>query len=156
MTTSTPSVWLTLKAKDAPALIEYYVDTFGFLLAARYGEGDRVDHAQLNWPEGTGGIMLGSHRPGGEWALEPGTAGSVYESCADPVKHSSPPASSSPPHGPTIFSMSLPNQCRTGPAFPRFSKKYATNTDVRRGLVGDRCDVPFGEPADGALVSYLQ
>lgn len=33
MTTSTPSVWLTLKAKDAPALIEYYVDTFGFLLA---------------------------------------------------------------------------------------------------------------------------
>ncbi|SIK20914.1 Similarity with Glyoxalase/Bleomycin resistance protein [Mycobacteroides abscessus subsp. abscessus] len=75
MTTSTPSVWLTLKAKDAPALIEYYVDTFGFLLAARYGEGDRVDHAQLNWPEGTGGIMLGSHRPGGEWALEPGTAG---------------------------------------------------------------------------------
>ncbi|OAT69416.1 glyoxalase [Mycobacteroides immunogenum] len=83
MTTSTPTVWLTLKADNAPALIDYYVDTFGFILAARYGEGDRVDHAQLNWPEGSGGIMLGSHRPGGEWTLRPGTAGG-YVVTSDP------------------------------------------------------------------------
>ncbi|WP_078280948.1 VOC family protein [Mycobacteroides franklinii] len=83
MTTSTPSVWLTLRANDAPALIDYYVDTFGFILAARYGDGDRVDHAQLNWPEGSGGIMLGSHRPGSEWALQPGTAGG-YVVTGDP------------------------------------------------------------------------
>ncbi|SKW25034.1 glyoxalase/bleomycin resistance protein/dioxygenase [Mycobacteroides abscessus subsp. abscessus] len=37
----------------------------------------------MNWPEGTGGIMLGSHRPGGEWALEPGTAG-AYVVTRDP------------------------------------------------------------------------
>lgn len=75
MTNENPTVWLTLKANDAPALIDYYVDTFGFVLAVRYGEGDRVDHAQLNWPEGSGGIMLGSVRPDGAWSREPGTAG---------------------------------------------------------------------------------
>ncbi|MDM4142659.1 MULTISPECIES: VOC family protein [Mycobacterium] len=75
MTASNPTVWLTLQAHDAPKLIDYYVDTFGFVLAARYGEGETVDHAQLNWPHGCGGIMLGSHKPGAEWCREPGTAG---------------------------------------------------------------------------------
>jgi hypothetical protein len=42
-------------------LIDCYVDTLGFGVVARYGDGDRVDHAQLNWPEGSGGIMVGSH-----------------------------------------------------------------------------------------------
>lgn len=75
MTTSNPTVWLTLQAHDALKLIEYYVETFGFVVAARYGDGDRVDHAQLLWPEGSGGIMLGSHKPGADWSREPGTAG---------------------------------------------------------------------------------
>jgi uncharacterized glyoxalase superfamily protein PhnB len=75
MTTSNPTVWLTLQAHNAPNLIDYYVDTFGFVVAARYGDGDRIDHAQLNWPEGSGGIMLGSHKPGADWSREPGTAG---------------------------------------------------------------------------------
>lgn len=74
---------MTLRAHDAPTLIDYYVATFGFVVAARYGEDNRVDHAQLNWPEGTGGIMLGSHKPGEAWSLEPGTAGG-YVVTADP------------------------------------------------------------------------
>jgi uncharacterized glyoxalase superfamily protein PhnB len=86
MTTSTfsnPTVWLTLQAHDASKLIDYYVDTFGFVLAARYGQGDAVDHAQLNWPEGSGGIMLGSHKPGADWSRPPGAAGG-YIVTADP------------------------------------------------------------------------
>lgn len=83
MTGSNPTVWLTLQAHDAPMLIDYYVRTFGFVLAARYGEGSRVDHAQLNWPEGSGGIMLGSHKPGAEWCREPGAAGG-YVVTGDP------------------------------------------------------------------------
>lgn len=41
-----------------------------------YGDGDRVDHAQLDWPLG-GGIMLGSIRddPDDPWALQPGSVG---------------------------------------------------------------------------------
>jgi uncharacterized glyoxalase superfamily protein PhnB len=83
MTVSNPTVWLTLQARNASKLIEYYIDTFGFVLAARYGEGETVDHAQLNWPEGSGGIMLGSHKPGAEWSREPGSAGG-YVVTADP------------------------------------------------------------------------
>ncbi|AGL18261.1 VOC family protein [Actinoplanes sp. N902-109] len=79
-----PTVWLTLQAHDAPALIDYYVETFGFVVAARYGTGATVDHAQLTWPEGSGGIMLGSHRPGATWSREPGTAGG-YVVTADPA-----------------------------------------------------------------------
>lgn len=77
MTTSdtpAPTVWPTLQARDALALIDFYVDTFGFLRTAVYADGDRVDHAQLDWPEG-GGIMLGSHKPDAEWSRLPGTFG---------------------------------------------------------------------------------
>jgi len=83
MTNLNPTVWLTLQAHDAPALIDYYVRVFGFVVAARYGDGDTVDHAQLNWSEGAGGIMLGGPRPGSVWSREPGTAGG-YVVVADP------------------------------------------------------------------------
>jgi uncharacterized glyoxalase superfamily protein PhnB len=83
MTVSNPTVWLTLRVRNAPELIDYYVDTFGFVVAARYGEGETVHHAQLLWPEGSGGIMLGTHKPDGEWSREPGTAGG-YIVTADP------------------------------------------------------------------------
>ena len=83
MTLSNPTVWLALQANDAPALIDYYVDTFGFVVAARYGDGDNVDHAQLNWPEGSGGIMLGSHKPGAVCSRKPSTAGG-YVATDDP------------------------------------------------------------------------
>lgn len=82
MTTSTTGVWPTLKARDARALIRFCVEAFGFEETAVYGDGDRVDHAQLSWPLG-GGIMLGSVRDGGSWQLAPGMAG-TYVVTEDP------------------------------------------------------------------------
>ena len=75
--TPEPQVWPTLRAHDARALIRFLVDAFGFEETVVYGDGDRVDHAQLSWPPG-GGIMLGSVRAGeGEGATptQPGTFG---------------------------------------------------------------------------------
>jgi len=75
--TPAPQVWPTLRARDARALIRFLVDAFGFEEVVAYGDGDRVDHAQLSWPPG-GGIMLGSARPAGaddDWPLKPGTFG---------------------------------------------------------------------------------
>lgn len=74
MNTSNPTVWLTVHAHNAPKLILYFVDTFGFVVTARYGTGATVDHAELRWPEGSGGIMLGSYRPGVPLSRPPGTA----------------------------------------------------------------------------------
>lgn len=76
MNTSNPTVWLTLQAHNAPKLIDYYADTFGFVVTARCGDtGDTVAHAELRWPRGSGGIMLGSYKPDAQWCREPGTAG---------------------------------------------------------------------------------
>ena len=75
--TPPPQVWPTLRARDARALIRFLVDAFGFEETVVYGDGDRVDHAQLSWPPG-GGIMLGSIPPkGGDncWPVQPGTFG---------------------------------------------------------------------------------
>jgi uncharacterized glyoxalase superfamily protein PhnB len=71
-----PQVWPTLQAVDARGLIRFLVEAFGFEETAVYGEGDRVDHAELSWPEG-GGIMLGSAKDGPDvpWPLRPGTFG---------------------------------------------------------------------------------
>ena len=81
-----PQVWPTLRATDARALIRFLVDAFGFEETAVYGEGDRVDHAQLSWPPG-GGIMLGSANRGDNdpWALRPGGFG-CYAVTDDPDK----------------------------------------------------------------------
>ena len=71
-----PQVWPTLRARDARGLIGFLAEAFGFEEIVVYSEGDRVDHAQLSWPEG-GGIMLGSAKDGPDdsWPLRPGTAG---------------------------------------------------------------------------------
>ena len=74
MNTPEKTVWPTLQARNAPALIDFLVDTIGFVKTAVYADGDVVAHAQLDWPEG-GGIMLGSYRPERPWTREPGTAG---------------------------------------------------------------------------------
>ncbi len=72
---STTYVWPSLAARNARALIDFYVEAFGFTISALYGEGDRVDHCEILWPLG-GGIMLGDERPdGGEGALRAGTFG---------------------------------------------------------------------------------
>lgn len=62
--TPPPQVWPALMARDARAMIRFLVDAFGFEETVVYGEGDRVDHAELAWPPG-GGIMLGSARDSG-------------------------------------------------------------------------------------------
>ncbi|MEV7968355.1 VOC family protein [Sphaerisporangium sp. NPDC088356] len=83
--TPQPQVWPTLRARDARGLIAFLGKAFGFEETVVYGEGDRVDHAQLNWPLG-GGIMLGSVREAGEdnpWSLPPGTFG-AYVVTDDP------------------------------------------------------------------------
>ncbi|MFI5910039.1 VOC family protein [Dactylosporangium sp. NPDC051541] len=78
-----PTVWPTLRADDARALITFLVDAFGFVEVAAHGEGAIIHHAELAWPEG-GGIMLGSHRDDGSvWTLRPGTFG-CYVVTADP------------------------------------------------------------------------
>jgi uncharacterized glyoxalase superfamily protein PhnB len=85
--TNTPpkQVWPTLRAHDARGLIKFLVDAFGFEETVVHGDGDRVDHAQLSWPEG-GGIMMGSARPEGEndpWPIKPGSFG-AYVVTDDP------------------------------------------------------------------------
>jgi uncharacterized glyoxalase superfamily protein PhnB len=74
-----PTVWPTLRARDARGLIRFLVDAFGFEETAVYGDqpdgsGDVVVHAQLSWPLG-GGVMLGSVREDGAWTVPPGSAG---------------------------------------------------------------------------------
>ncbi len=77
-----PTVWPTLRSHDAPRLLDFLVEAFGFVEVVRHGDGERVEHAQLAWPAG-GGVMLGSVRGGDDdpWAREPGSAG-VYVVCA--------------------------------------------------------------------------
>ncbi|MEZ0106682.1 putative glyoxalase superfamily protein PhnB [Catenulispora sp. EB89] len=75
-TTPPPQVWPTLRATDAPALIRFLTEAFGFEATVVYQDGDQVHHAELAWPEG-GGVMLGSARAsdGDAWPLAPGTFG---------------------------------------------------------------------------------
>lgn len=84
-TAPAPQVWPCLRSSDAPALISFLVEAFGFEVTARYGDGDRVDHAELAWPLG-GGIMLGSTGPDddpGNGSLRPGNFG-AYVVTDDP------------------------------------------------------------------------
>jgi uncharacterized glyoxalase superfamily protein PhnB len=67
-----PQVWPSLGARDARALIRFLVDAFGFEETAVYGEGDKVDHAELAWPLG-GGVMVGSSSDDSDMNLRPGT-----------------------------------------------------------------------------------
>jgi uncharacterized glyoxalase superfamily protein PhnB len=71
-----PQVWPSFGAQDARGLIKFLVDAFGFEETVVYGDGDRVDHAELAWPLG-GGVMLGSG------PSNPGTF-QAYVVCDDP------------------------------------------------------------------------
>src|ERR1700759_944379 len=74
--TPPPQVWPSFRAPAARGLIRFLVDAFGFEETVVYGEGDRVDHAQLSWPLG-GGVMMGSAREDADdpFAVRPGTFG---------------------------------------------------------------------------------
>jgi uncharacterized glyoxalase superfamily protein PhnB len=82
-TTPAPTVWHTLRARDARALIDFLVEAFGFVENVAYEEDGIVSHAQLDWLEG-GGIMLGDDRRAGgsQWVRQPGAAG-AYVVTAD-------------------------------------------------------------------------
>ncbi|MEE4423710.1 VOC family protein [Streptomyces bugieae] len=71
-----PQVWPVLRARDARALIRFLTEAFGFEVTAVHGDGERVEHAELCWPEG-GGIMLGSVREADDdpCGLRPGASG---------------------------------------------------------------------------------
>ena len=75
------SIFPTLRYDDAPAALAFLRDTFGFEVLADYRSADdpqRVDHAELRWPEG-GGVMLGSaKRSVGEVTATHVGAASVY------------------------------------------------------------------------------
>ena len=77
-------VWPSLRARDARGLIKFLVEAFGFEEVVVYGEGDRVDHAQLSWPLG-GGIMMGSAHSddGDQGPPQPGSFG-AYVVTDDP------------------------------------------------------------------------
>lgn len=81
--TPAPQVWPTLRARDALALIRFLVDAFGFEETVVHVNGDRVEHAQLDWPLG-GAIMLGSVRDTDQGLhLQPGSFG-AYVVTDDP------------------------------------------------------------------------
>jgi uncharacterized glyoxalase superfamily protein PhnB len=79
-----PNVWPAFRAKDARALITFLTGALGFEEVVVYGEGDRVDHAELAWPPG-GGVMLGSVRDDAEHSgVTPPGHLSVYVVTSDP------------------------------------------------------------------------
>ncbi len=81
-TLNSPGTWPCLTYADAPAAVAFLVDVLGFERRAYYtGEGGRVEHCELRWPEG-GGVMLGSARTGGPDV--PAGTGLVYVQTARP------------------------------------------------------------------------
>ena len=76
-------VWPTLRYEDARAAIVFLVEAFGFAESAVHGEGDRIDHAELEWPGG-GGVMLGSAARDSVLADLPAGVGAVYLVTDDP------------------------------------------------------------------------
>jgi uncharacterized glyoxalase superfamily protein PhnB len=78
-TTPAPTVWPSLRYRDAPAALDFLSRAFGFEVRADYRDPDDpslVTHAELSWPLG-GGVMLGSDRPSPSWPAHAGM-GAVY------------------------------------------------------------------------------
>jgi uncharacterized glyoxalase superfamily protein PhnB len=61
-TTAPPSVWPSSRYPDVGAAIDFLVGAFGFQPSALIpGATDgHYAHVELRWPEGSGGLMLGS------------------------------------------------------------------------------------------------
>jgi uncharacterized glyoxalase superfamily protein PhnB len=76
-TTPPAQVWPTLRARDARALIDFYVSAFGFSETVAYSDDAGVIvHAELAWPLG-GGLMMGQEREtsDGRWSIRVGSFG---------------------------------------------------------------------------------
>jgi uncharacterized glyoxalase superfamily protein PhnB len=72
-----PQIWPTLRARDARALIDFFVAAFGFSETVVYtDDAGLVMHAEIAWPLG-GGLMMGQERETNDnrWRLPAGTFG---------------------------------------------------------------------------------
>lgn len=75
------STWPALRYRDARVAIAFLTDVLGFEAVAVYGEGARVEHAELRWSGAggaPGGVMLGSVREDSTIAGLPAGVGAVY------------------------------------------------------------------------------
>jgi uncharacterized glyoxalase superfamily protein PhnB len=83
--TASPCIYPTFRYRDPSAMIDFLRRAFGFAVRARYGEGDDVQHAELEL--GSSIIMLGGVRDDEYGAVvgEPGknSGKSVYIAVAD-------------------------------------------------------------------------
>ena len=81
-----PRIFPTFRYRNATAMIDWLVDTFGFKVHAKYMDGDKVAHAQLAL--GSSMIMVGEARDDayGRMVGEAGRSGgkSLYIAVADP------------------------------------------------------------------------
>ena len=74
------TTWPIINAEDAPAMIAFLKDAFGFeeILVVPGEEEGVVEHCQMRWPEG-GGVMLGTaNREGNKFSQRPTGQTSVY------------------------------------------------------------------------------
>jgi uncharacterized glyoxalase superfamily protein PhnB len=62
-TTEAPRIYPTFRYRDAPKMIDWLRDAFGFSVRAKYMDGDKVGHAELAF--GSSIIMIGSVRDDG-------------------------------------------------------------------------------------------
>mgnify|MGYP003756107317 FL=1 len=56
-----PTVWHCLQCTDARTVIDWLVETLGFVESFSHSEDGHVAHAELLWPEG-GGVMCGDRQ----------------------------------------------------------------------------------------------
>lgn len=88
MEATTPSVWPTLTYRDARAALTFLSEAFGFEERAAYAREDDpsvIEHAEMRFPEGAGGVMFGTtgKDEGTYGARIPGND-AVYVVCSDP------------------------------------------------------------------------
>jgi len=76
--TAPTDCWLSLSARDPHRLIAFLVEAFGFVELVRYGDDDRVSHAELATPGRRGGVMLGSFTEGDARGIAAPGASSAY------------------------------------------------------------------------------
>lgn len=85
MSTEAPRLYPTFRYRDAPRMIDWLCEAFGFQVDAKFMDGDKVGHAQLSF--GSSAIMLGSVRDDdyGSMVGAPGDNGgkSVYVAVDD-------------------------------------------------------------------------
>lgn len=85
MSTEAPRLYPTFRYRDAPRMIDWLCEAFGFQVDAKFMDGDKVGHAQLSF--GSSAIMLGSVRDDdyGRMVGAPGDNGgkSVYVAVDD-------------------------------------------------------------------------